>query len=44
MMEAVRKNFKFSEEKFVTSPNVKFAGLDLAAYSTRRVPIKPDRN
>ena len=42
-MEAVRKNFKFSEEKSVTSLNVKFAGHDLAVYSTGQVSIKPDR-
>ena len=40
---STEKNFKFPEEKFVTGQNVKFAGLDLAAYSTEKVTIKPDR-
>ena len=43
MMEVVKENFKFSEEKFVFGPNTKFAGLDLAAKPTGWVTIKPDR-
>ena len=43
MMEAVKENFKLSEEKFVFGPNAQFAGLDLAANPTGWVIIKPDR-
>ena len=43
MMEAVKENFKFSEEKFLLGPNAKFAGLDLSANPTGWVTTKPDR-
>ena len=43
MMEAVKENFEFSEEKFVFGPNAKFGGLDLAVNPTGQVTIKPDR-
>ena len=42
-MEAMKKNFRFSEEKFLFGPNGKFAGLDLAANPTGLFTIKPER-
>ena len=43
MMEAMKMNFKFSEDKFVSGPNAKFAGLDLAANPTGLFPIKIEK-
>ena len=43
MMEVVKKNFRFSEDKFLFGPNAKFAGLDLAPNPTGLFTIKPER-
>ena len=42
MIEAVKKNFKFSEEKIVIGPKAKFTRLDLATNPAGNITIKPD--
>ena len=43
MIEAVKKNFRFSEDKFLFGPNANFAELDLAPNPTGLFTIKPER-
>ena len=43
MTEAIRKSFKFSEEKFNISTQVLFAGLDITTNASGRVTICPDK-
>jgi len=42
LQSAIRKNFKFSAEKFVVSPQVTFSGLFLSSSPSGAVAIYPD--